>query len=65
MDLIKKKLELIDWKLALGPGYVARQIIDIAPLVLPAVAIIIGIFLQNTIKLPTLFWLVPAIFPAA
>jgi hypothetical protein len=26
MDLIKKKLELIDWKLALGPAYVVRQI---------------------------------------
>jgi competence protein ComEC len=65
VDLIKKKLELIDWKLSLGPGYVVRQIIDTAPLVLPAVAIIIGIFLQNTIKLPILFWLVPAIFSAA
>ena len=64
MDLIRKKLELIDWKLALGPAYVIRQIIDSAPLVLPAVAIIIGILLQKFINSPTLFWLVLAIISA-
>jgi competence protein ComEC len=65
VDIIKKKLELIDFKLALGPRYVVRQIIDAAPLVLPAVAIILGIFLQNIIKLPILFWLVLVILSAA
>jgi competence protein ComEC len=65
MDLIRKKLELIDWKLALGPGYVVRQIIDAAPLVLPAVGLIVGIFLQNLIALPIIFWLVLSILLAA
>jgi competence protein ComEC len=65
VDLIRKKLELIDWKLALGPGYVVSQIIDAAPLVLPAVGLIVGIFLQNLIALPIIFWLVLSILLAA
>ncbi len=65
VDLIRKKLELIDWKLALGPAYVVRQIIDAAPLVLPAVGLIVGIFLQNLIALPIIFWLVLSILLAA
>jgi competence protein ComEC len=65
VDLIRKKLELIDWKLALGPGYVVSQIIDAAPLVLPAVGLIVGIFLQNLIAFPIIFWLVLSILIAA
>lgn len=65
MDLIKRKLELIDFKLAVSPRYVFRHIIDKAPLVLPSVGLIIGVFLQNLTGLPIIFWLALSILFAA
>ena len=64
MDLIKRKLEQIDFKLELGTPYLVRQIADSAPLVLPAVAIIFGIFLQIFTNYSSLFWLILTILSA-
>jgi len=58
MDIIQKKLELIDKKLALSPRYIVQQIICKAPLVFLAVGLIIGIGLQNYLHLPFTIWLI-------
>jgi len=65
MDLIKRKLELIDFKLELGPAYLIRQIVESAPLVLSAVAIILGILIQQLINFPFMYWLPIVSFSAA
>lgn len=65
MDLIKRKLEQIDFRLELGPAYLVRQIVESAPLVLPAAAIIIGILVRQFINLSALLWLFLVISSAA
>jgi competence protein ComEC len=64
MDLIKRKLEQIDFKLEVGPAYLVRQIIESSPLVLPALAIIIGILLSKYIDFPVLYFIALVIVPA-
>ncbi len=58
MDIIQKKLELIDKKLAVSPRYIVQQIIYKAPLVFLAVGLIIGITLQNYLPVPFTVWLI-------
>ncbi len=58
MDIIQKKLELIDKKLALNPRYIIQQIIYKSPLVFAAVGLVIGIGLQNYLPLPFTVWLI-------
>jgi len=58
MDIIQKKLELIDKKLAVSPRYIVQQIIYRAPLVFLSVGLIIGISLQNYLPLPFTVWLI-------
>jgi competence protein ComEC len=62
MDIIQRKLELIDFKLALGPGYVVSRIINAAPLILPAGGLIAGIILQYSFEFPVIVWLVLSVF---
>jgi competence protein ComEC len=47
MDDIKRKMDLIDRQLVVGPGYYHRQIISTAPLVFVALGLIAGILIQN------------------
>src|SRR5512139_3711893 len=65
MDLVKRKLEQIDFKLELGPAYLARQIVESAPLVLPALAIIIGILAEQFTNIPVFTWLALIIISSA
>ncbi len=58
MDIIQKKLELIDKKLALSPRYIIQQIIRKAPLVFLALGLIIGTGLQNFLAVPFTIWLI-------
>jgi competence protein ComEC len=58
MDIIQKRLGLIDFKLAFGPSYLFKQITHKAPLVIPALGLIIGIIFQNFLALSISLWLV-------
>ncbi len=57
MDIIQKRLELIDFKLSLSPVFIINQIIDRAPLVFVAAGIISGIILQNIFSFSIYLWL--------
>jgi len=64
MDIVQKRLELIDFKLSLSPAYVLGSLSHSAPLVLPAVFLIVGIILQSFSELSPAFWLALSIISA-